>query len=95
MSAPQDLDQAIKAKALLDDPTLTGAFEAVRSSIITAIENCPLAGVESAEDLRRCLRLLKAVKGHLEAAVQSGKVAEFRIAQEKARKDNPLRHFFR
>jgi hypothetical protein len=95
VSGPTDLDRAIKAKALLDDPTLTGAFDAVRTSIINAIEACPLAATDSAEDLRRCLRLLKAVRTNLEVAVQSGKVVEFRLAQEAERKKNPLRGLFR
>jgi hypothetical protein len=90
----EGLERAQKAKAVLEAPAFVDAFNAVRNELINRIERCPMAEVALAEDLRRCLRLLRDVRLNLEVAINSGKLEEFKLQQEKQRKLNPLRKVF-
>lgn len=89
------LDRATKAKAILDNPMYGESFEMVRLAIIDRIEKCPLSETESAENLRKCLKLLRDVKANLDATLNSGKVVQFHIAEKEAKRKNPLKGFFR
>lgn len=89
------LDRANKAKAILESPVFDAAFNDTRNKLIAALENCTLTETQQAEDLRRCLRLLKAVRMNLERSVNSGKLEIFRLQETEKRKSNPLRNFFR
>lgn len=89
------LDRATKAKAILDNPMYGDSFEMVRLAIHAQIEACPLADTESAENLRKCLRLLRDVRANLAVALESGKIVQFNIAQIEAKRKNPLKGFFR
>ena len=95
MSAAQEIDRATKAKAVLDNPMYQESFELCRLAIIDRIEKCPINDMESAENLRKCLKLLRDVRANLTVALNSGKVAEFTITQEAVAKKNPFRGLFR
>lgn len=95
MNEAKILDRAHKAKALLDNPMYDESFEMVRLAIHDQIEKCPMADTAKAEDLRKCLKLLRDVKLNLTAALGSGQVIEFNMAREAERKKNPLRGLFR
>lgn len=90
-----DLDRATKAKAVLESQAFKDAFEGVRAAIIDRMERCSLTDTQTAEELRRCLKLLKDVRLNLEEAVNVGALANFKLAQAEERKKNPLRNFFR
>jgi hypothetical protein len=94
VSDAADLERALKAKAVLDSPAFIDSFENVRKAIIDSIERCSLKDTESAEHFRICLKLLKDVRLNLEAAINSGKLASFRLNEEKERRENPLRRMF-
>lgn len=87
------IDQANKAKAVLEAPGFNEAFKATREQIIRGIEACPLADAQKAEDLRRCLKLLNDVRMNLETAVNGGKLEAFRIEQQEKRRSNPFRKY--
>lgn len=95
MNQAETLDLANKAKAILDSPAYQGAYEAVRGAIIDRIERCPLSETQTAEDLRRCLKLLKDVQLNMVVALKDGKVEQFRLDEDKKRRDNPFRNLFR
>jgi len=84
-----------QAKAVLENPAFEEAFAGVRTAILSSIERCSLKDVETAEDLRRCLKLLKDVKTHFVACLNDGKLQEFRTAQQEQAKKNPFRNYFR
>ena len=88
------IDRANKAKAILEAPGFNDAFLSVRGAIIQRIEACSLTDTATAEDLRRCLKLLRDVRINLETAVNSGKLDEFRLAQDEKRKGSRLRNVF-
>jgi len=95
MNDAEFLDRANKAKAILESPIYQESYENTRKAIISRIESTPLADTQAAEDLRRCLKLLRDVRANLELAMSQGKVALFNIEREKSRKTSPLRNFFR
>lgn len=90
-----DLDRAAKAATLLQSPMFVEGFDLVRTAIVDSIERCSLNDTETAEDLRRSLKLLRDLKLNFITAVNAGKLDAYRIEQDKKRRDNPLRHFFR
>lgn len=89
------VDRATKAKAILESPVFEHAFTETRNKLIAALENCTLTETQQAEDLRRCLRLLKDVRTNLAKAVNSGTLEAFRLEETEKRKRNPLRNYFR
>lgn len=91
----QEVDRGTKAKAVLDSQIYQESYEMVRNAIIERIEKCPLSDTQVAEDLRRCLKLLRDVRLNLETAVNTGKIAQFNLSEIEARRANPLRHLFR
>jgi len=91
----QELDRATKAKAVLESPVYNESYEMVRNAIIDRIEKCPLSDTQVAEDLRRCLKLLRDVRLNFETAVNTGKIAQFNLSEIERRRANPLRNLFR
>lgn len=84
------ISRGIRAEALLKDADLTKAFEDLRQSILSALENHPIDDDKGAEKLRISLKLLRGVRANLENALRDGKVAAFRLEQEERRKQ-PVR----
>jgi hypothetical protein len=80
-----DMDRAAKAQRLLEDPTLTAGFEAVRQAIYAKIEDTPIRDTEGLTQLRIMLKLLRDVRANLETAVRDGKLAAVKLEQEKRR----------
>lgn len=89
------LDRATKAKALIENPMYGESFEMVRKAIYSRIEACPIADTATAEDLRKCLKLLRDVRANLDIAINSGKIVQFDLAEAEKRRKNPLRGIFR
>jgi hypothetical protein len=95
MNPAQSIERANRAKAILDNPMYDESFELCRLAIIDRIEKCPMSDKESAEDLRKCLKLLRDVKANLAVALNHGKLDAFRVAEEAKRSANPFRGIFR
>jgi hypothetical protein len=89
------MERANRAKAILEDPLYQESYELCRLAIHDRIEKLPLAEVGAAEDLRKCLRLLRDVRANMIEALNTGKVAAFRIAEDEKVKKNPLKGLFR
>ena len=95
MNPAQILDRAHKAKAVLENPAYTEAYEMCRLAIIDRIEKCPLSDTTTAEDLRKCLKLLRDVQANMVHAFNSGKIEEFKLTQAEKVSKNPFRGLFR
>jgi len=95
MTPAQAIERANRAKALLDNPMYDEAFDLCRLAIIDRIEKCPIADTAVAEDLRKCLKLLRDVKANVAVALNTGKVDAFNIEKEAQAKKNPFRNYFR
>lgn len=84
-----DLERGIHAEKLLSDETLALAFEQMRQALLKQIEESPIEDHSGVEKLRISLKLLRGVRANLEHAVRDGKVAAYRLEEERRRK-NPL-----
>ena len=95
----QVLELSNQAKFLLEHPMFKRAMDGVHAAIIKRIEDCPLEDINAAEDLRKCLRLLKDVKANIEAYASHGKIVAFQLEQERReaerRKGGLISNFFR
>lgn len=89
------IERMNKAKAILESPLFEDAFQITRLRLIEGLEALPTHETEKAEDFRKCLKMLKGVRQNLETALNTGKLEQFRLDEEKKRKDNPLRGIFR
>lgn len=87
MNEGQLLERANKAKGVLENPMYIESFAMVHAAIIARIEACPMADVAAAEDLRKCLKLLRDVRANLDLAMNQGKVVSFNIEQERAQEE--------
>lgn len=83
------------AQSVLDNPAYQKAYEDCRLAILDRIEKLPLAEVGAAEDLRKCLRLLRDVQANMVHALNKGKLEQFAIEQAIKAKSNPFRGLFR
>lgn len=72
------LRRAQKAQAILSDSELTGAFVAVRESLLLRIEQCPIRDRDGVHELKLQLKLLADVRANLHSVVNTGKVIEYR-----------------
>ena len=95
MNDAELLDRATKAKAILESQIYQESWEATRNAIIALIEKTPLSETSTAEDLRRCLKLLKDVRTNVEAVFAQGKVAEFRLSQQQQKATDERRGIIR
>jgi len=89
------IERANKAKAILESPLFAEAFETVRQRLLAGIEDAPVAATIQAEDFRKCLKLLRSVRQHLETAINTGKLEAFKLEEAEKRRSNPLRGLFR
>ena len=79
LSDREAMARASKAQALLNDPELNAAFEAVKNSIHDRIDACPIRDVDGLVSLRLQLKLLNDVKANLQSVVSTGKVIQDRL----------------
>lgn len=86
MNDAQRIAKAERAQKLLNDADLTEAFENVRRAIHDRIDEVPLRDTEGLVHLRLCLKLLTDVRANLTAALNDGKVVEFKVTQEEEAK---------
>lgn len=94
MSA-KNIERANKAKGIIDNPMYAESFDLCRLAIIERIEKCPLNDTDTAENLRKCLRLLRDVRANLTEAINAGKLDAFNIQEAETAKKNPFKGLFR
>lgn len=71
----RDMDRAAKARALLDDPLLSEAFDTLRQAYIDAILGSAAKDTDERERLWVATTVLTKVKGHLEQTIATGGVS--------------------
>ena len=86
MSDKEKIGRAERVEKLLRDPELIAAFDNTKQAIFQKIEQTPIRDTEGLLHLRLCLKLLGDVRANLDAVVNDGKMAEFKIEQEKKRR---------
>jgi hypothetical protein len=87
LSDKELISKAIKAQALIDDPTLSEAFEQVRIALLERFESCPIRDREGQHEIKLMLKLLSDVRLNLVSVINSGKVIEYRVSMlERAKR---------
>jgi hypothetical protein len=79
-------DRGVKAEKLLNDELFNEAFANVRENLLANLEEWPLDDPSGAEKLRMMLKVISAVRKHLEKVLRDGKVAAHELELER-RKD--------
>lgn len=75
----QDVARANRAKALLADDLLSGAFESLRADYLKFWEATGARDTDARERIWQAVQTLGKVRSHLETAVGNGTVAEHEI----------------
>lgn len=86
-TARETQHRAARAKAILTDPLVSGAFADIEQTLIAAWRDSASDRLPLREDAWRSLKLLGTLKGALEKHISDGKVAERDLLDiEKKRK---------
>lgn len=80
LTEAQILSKASRAKQLLEDSEMRGAFEGVRQALLEKFEQCPIRDIEGQHEIKLMLKLLGDVKANLQSMIDSGKVIESRYS---------------
>jgi hypothetical protein len=79
----KQMEEAARAKSVLEDDAFKNAYSAVRAAILEAWENCPLRDKEGAHELKLMLKLQTDLGKHLQKAVKDGEFAADELKQDK------------
>lgn len=74
-------DTGARARRLLEDPLIVGAYDTIRGKIITSWTTCTDAGQR--EKLWQELKALERIYGEIRAVVTTGKMAEQQLEAKK------------
>lgn len=79
----KQMEEATRAKTVLDSEGYQSASKAVRDAIIEAWEQCPIRDREGAHELKLMLKIHKDIEGHMRKAVEDGKFAAEELKRDK------------
>ena len=86
MSNPSlDLDRAIQAQQLLDNPLYQESFKTVREALHKAWESAPVRDVEGQHELKLMLKLLGDLEQNISRVIDSGKLAKIEIERKNTK----------
>lgn len=79
----KQMEQAARAKSVLDDDAFKNAYGAVRAAILEQWEQCPIRDREGAHELKLMLKVHTDIGKHLQKAVDDGKFAAEELKRDK------------
>jgi hypothetical protein len=82
-------DRGVRAEKLLNDELFNEAFANVRENLLANLEEWPLDDAAGAEKLRMMLKVISAVRKHLEKVLRDGKVAAHELELERRKELSP------
>lgn len=85
-----EAERGRRAQALLEDPLLKSAFEAIETAIVERFKSSPIDDDKGRRYLRLELHLLRSLKANLDHHVRTGTLARHEIEGRK-RKQKPRR----
>lgn len=85
-----EIDRAARAAALMRDPLLVEAFNVVRKEYVDALVGSKIDDVATQRSLKIFISTVDKIRGHLERAIATGKMAE-RQMEQLARTKRSLR----
>lgn len=80
-TALTERDRASRAKRLLNDPLLVAAFADIREGLLREFEHSGPHDALLRESAWRAVRLLDKIKAHIATHLQTGQLAEARLAE--------------
>lgn len=75
----EDVERAVRAKVLLEDPLLIEAFDTLRKTYIEAWETTKARETDERERLWQALQIVGLAETHLRSVLSSGEVAQKEI----------------
>lgn len=79
----KQMEEAARARSVLEDDAYKNASKAVRDAIIEAWEQCPIRDREGAHELKLMLKIHTDLGKHLQKAVDDGKFAAEELKRDK------------
>lgn len=83
MSIDVELRRAEQARQLLQNEMYVNAVNTVRQAIIDKWISAPMRDIEGQHELKLMLKLLGDVTGYIQTALETGKMAEIQLEQER------------
>ncbi len=83
MDIAKELDRALLAKQLVENPIYIEAMNALRDGIIAQWENCPIRDTEGQHELKLMLKLLNDLQLNISRVIDTGKLAEIEIERKR------------
>lgn len=80
------LERADRAKQLLDDPVVRGAFEDIRMALVRQLEEVPMGDVDTQHEVALSLQLLKRLRTTIARYTD-----EIAVDQHKQKQDSFMR----
>ncbi len=98
----EERSKAARAKTILDDPLVAGAFDNLEERYMQALRDAPLRDVVGLQTLKIMLATVSQVRQHLEEMIRTGKLADKRLEiidrmreEIKAGEESPVSWFTR
>lgn len=79
----QEADRGRRAQELLDDELMVEAFSLIRTKLTNEWADSPARDTEGREKLWLMLKLLSSVEGHLKTVLETGKMANVQLTQQR------------
>ena len=76
------IDRAERAKSLLEDEVLKGAFRDIRMRYVEQLESVPMSDVETQHEVALCLQLLKRVQSQLQKYISDSAIDKAKAKQD-------------
>ena len=86
----EEIIRAGRAKELLENPLLLGAFEAIEANLKDAWKQSNMRDVEGREYVFLAMKVLEQLKGALTEHVQTGMLAKMQLSNLQGNRSNEL-----
>lgn len=83
MNRHQEASIGAAARGLLENPVFRQAMTDIRAAILKKWEDAPLRDKDGQHELKLMLKLLNDLEANFKQAINTGKLAEIQIEQEK------------
>ena len=83
MNLNQEVQNGLDAQKIIENEQVKNAFKSIRAGIIEKWRNCPIRDREGQHELKLMDKLLTDLEGYFKTVIESGKMAEFQLENEK------------
>lgn len=76
------LERADRAKSLMEDAVLNGAFADIKTKLVDRLESVPMGDIETQHEIALMLQLLKQLRGQLQTYLNEAAVDKHKQKQD-------------